>query len=115
MEDAPGTESFVAVAVDAGDVAAEVAAPPPVAKKEEWISALDLGVFLPALPSTGVSFSIEEGGNADEIAEGDTVMQSKEICFPFPTLRAATHISATSSRPMRVPPVLFSLEVLFLG
>lgn len=56
------------------------------------------------------------GGEEEEISEGDMVMQSKEIFFPFPALRAATHNSATSSRLMRViAPLVLALEVMFLS
>ena len=55
------------------------------------------------------------GGEEEDISEGGMVMQSKEIFFPFPALRAATHNSATSSRLMRViSPLVLALEVMFL-
>ena len=39
--------------------------------------------------------------NDDAVGEGN-VMQSKDVFFPLPALRAATHNSATSSRLIRI-------------
>ena len=54
----------------------------------------------------------DEDGN--ELSEGEFVMQSNDTFFPLPTLRAATHKSARSSRLMRVTPFGLPEESLLL-
>ena len=58
---------------------------------------LSLSLSLPLSPPVVVAVD----KNVETVEEGN-VMQSKEICFPLPALRAATHNSATSSRLIRV-------------
>ena len=52
--------------------------------------------------------------DGDELSEGEFVMQSNDTFFPLPTLRAATHKSARSSRLMRVTPFGLLEESLLL-
>ena len=47
-------------------------------------------------------FDGEDDDEENESSEGGIVMQSSEIFFPLPALRAATHKSARSSRLMWV-------------
>lgn len=103
--DVPDVLDTVAVVIVAADgVAVDVDVDIDVVAVADEAAVSLFSLILRSLPSSlSLLPSIVAVDNNDDDAEEEgTVMQSKEIFFPLPALRAATHNSATSSRLIRV-------------